>query len=167
MANRSVLTGRLTADPELKYTPQGNVPVVSFTIAVHRKFKKDVVDFIDIVAWRKLAEFLCTYFTKGKWVEVDGSIQTRTYKDRNGVDRKAFEIVADEINFVGDKPKEDGAPSNGGTAVTPPPPPPNFDPFTKAAPPPSRSQTNQTPPYSGGSLDDFREPPDDDGDLPF
>lgn len=157
MANRAVVTGRLTAEPELRQTQDGT-PVTSFSIAVPRKFKKDVADFIDIVAWRKNAEFACQYFTKGKWIEVDGSIQTRTYTDREGKNRKAVEIVADEINFVGDKPKEDGAPANGKAAV---PPPPNFDPFAKSAPP-----VQPSPAYASGGPGDFAEA-DDEGDLPF
>ena len=88
MANRIVLTGRLTADPELRQTKDG-VPVTAFTVAVPKKFKKDGADFIDVVAWRQRAEFICQYFTKGKWIEIDGSIQTRSYEDKEGKKRKA------------------------------------------------------------------------------
>lgn len=151
MANRTVLTGRLTADPELRQTKE-SVPVTSFSIAVPRKFKKDVVDYIDIVAWRKAAEFACRYFSKGKWIEIDGSIQTRTYTDKEGKNRKAFEVVADEVNFVGNKAKEDEG-SAGSSA--PPPPPPQVDPFAKSV-----------SVYTNGDPSDFGEL-DDDGDLPF
>jgi len=164
MANRVILTGRLTAEPEMRQTPDGT-PVTSVSIAVPRKFKKDTADFLDVVAWRKNAEFLCKYFTKGKWMEVDGSIQTRTYQDKEGKKRKAVEIVADEINFVGDKPKDEAAAASGGAAV--PPPPQNFDPFANAALPPTRFHSGQMAPgFAGGSADDFAEL-DEEGDLPF
>lgn len=163
MANRCVLTGRITADPELRQTQDGT-PVTSFSIAVPRKYKKDVTDFMDIVAWRKNAEFACRYFTKGKWIEIDGSIQTRTYTDREGKNRKAVEILADSVNFVGDKPKEDGAPANGRAA---PPPPSNFDPFASAAPPSAGFQPGPVAPaYGNGDASDFAEL-DEEGDLPF
>ena len=171
MANRVILTGRLTEEPELRQTPDGT-PVTSVSIAVPRKFKKDTADFLDVVAWRKTAEFLCRYFTKGKWMEVDGSIQTRTYQDREGKKRKAVEIVADEINFVGDKPKNEAAPSVPG-AHSPAPPisaPAGFDPFGQQhAPPPTRFLSGQmAPAYASGSADDFYvSESDDDGDLPF
>lgn len=149
MANRAIVTGRLTADPELRQTPSG-VPVTSFSIAVPRKFSKEKeTDFLDIVAWRTQAEFVCTYFSKGKWVEVDGRIQTRTYEDKNKNKRKAFEIVADEINFVGDKPKE-GA-SGAVSSLPEPPPPPQVDPFGGG----------------GMNLPPAGEDFDEDGDLPF
>ena len=155
MANRVILTGRLTADPELHQTQEGT-PVTSISIAVPRKFKKDVTDFLNIVAWRKNAEFLCRYFSKGKWVEVDGSIQTRSYQDKDGNNRKAFEIVADEINFVGDRPKDEATP----TANPPAPPigaPAGLDPFAGAA---------SYPVYSSAGQNNFSAP-DDEGDLPF
>ena len=131
MANRVILTGRLTTDPELRKTPQ-DISVTSFTIAIPKKFKREGADFIDIVAWRQKAEFLCQYFSKGKWVEIDGSIQTRTYTDKEGKNRKAVEILADEVNFVGDKNKDEATPTSA------PPAPPTgsssgFDPFAQAA----------------------------------
>lgn len=155
MANRSILTGRLTADPELRQTPN-SIPVTSFSIAVPRKYKKDVVDYIDIVAWRKNAEFVCNYFSKGKWIEIDGSIQTRTYKDKEGNNRKAFEVLADEVNFVGNKPKDEAAPGAGVPVAPPPPPPKDVDPFAAAAAP--------APPHDSFSHDHCEN---DDDDLPF
>jgi len=155
------------ADPELRHTQQESVPVASFRIAVPRRFKKDTADFIDIVAWRKEAEFVSQYFTKGKWIEVDGSIQSRTYTDKEGKNRTAVEVVADSLSFVGDKPKDEASP-----APNPPAPPPigapaGFDPFANAAPPPSGSRSGQmAPTYSSASPDDFADA-DDDGDLPF
>ncbi len=108
MLNKVILMGRLTRDPELKYTAS-NVPVCSFTIAVDRRFQKQgeqaQADFINIVTWRQAAEFVSKYFTKGRLINVCGSIQTRTWDDANGVKHYATEVVADEINFCGDKPQ--------------------------------------------------------------
>lgn len=106
MLNVAVLTGRFVADPELRYTPN-NVAVTSFTIAVNRSFAKQgadrQTDFIDIVAWRSTAEFVCKYFKKGSLISIQGSIQTRTYEDKQGNKRKAVEIVADNVHFVESK----------------------------------------------------------------
>ena len=106
MYNKAILVGRITADPELKTTPKG-VSVCSFTVACDRRFTdKDGnrdTDFIDVVAWRNAAEFASKFFTKGKAIGVDGSIQTRKYTDKNGNNRVAFEVVADNCFFVGDK----------------------------------------------------------------
>lgn len=105
MFNVVVLTGRLTADPELKHTPNG-VPVTAFSIAVQRRHKsgeEDQVDFINIVAWRHRAEFVSKYFKKGNLIGIEGSIQTRRYQDRNDNNRTAFEVVADDVQFVESK----------------------------------------------------------------
>lgn len=106
MLNDVSLMGRLTADPELRRTPNG-VSVTTFTIAVERTYtpqgQEKQTDFIDIVAWRNTAEFACKYFAKGKMMAVQGSIQTRTYEDKEGHKRKAFEVVADNVFFCGDK----------------------------------------------------------------
>lgn len=100
--NKAILMGRLTRDPELKYTPN-NVAVTSFALAVNDSFNKDKVNFIDIVAWRKTAEFVSKYFHKGQLVAVEGSIQTRTYQDKEGNNRKAVEVVASSVYFTGDR----------------------------------------------------------------
>lgn len=111
MFNLVILTGRLTADPELKYT-QSNVPVCSFTIAVnrnHRAGEEQQADFINIVAWRQNAEFISKYFKKGSLIGIEGTIQTRNYTDKNGNDRKAFEVVVKNAQFAEskkDKPTE-------------------------------------------------------------
>jgi len=103
MLNVAVLMGRLVADPELRHTPN-DVSVTSFTIAVDRSYVKSgadpQADFIDIVAWRSTADFVCRYFHKGQLVAVQGSIQTRTYTDKDGNKRKAFEVVADNVHFA-------------------------------------------------------------------
>lgn len=103
MLNSAVILGRLVADPELKVTPS-NVRTTSFTVAVDRNFTQNGernADFIDVVAWRSTAEFVCKHFHKGSMIAVQGHIQTRNYEDRNGNKRKAVEIVADEVSFGG------------------------------------------------------------------
>ena len=107
--NKAILLGRLTANPELKHTPNG-VPVATFTLAVNRKFtgsdgKK--TDYIDIVAWRGTAEFCANYFNKGQQVAVVGSIQVRTWKDKDGNNRKTTEVIADEVYFADSKKDND------------------------------------------------------------
>ena len=105
MFNLVVLTGRLTADPELKTTPSG-VSVANFSIAVQRKYKsgeEPETDFINVVAWRSSAEFICKYFNKGSMIGIEGSIQTRRYQDKDGNNRTAFEVVANNVQFVESK----------------------------------------------------------------
>ena len=108
MFNTVILTGRLTADPELKTTPNG-VSVTTFSIAVDRGYKQGEerqADFINIVAWRSSAEFVSKYFKKGEMIGIEGSIQTRKYTDKNGNNRTAFEVVANNVQFVGGKRQE-------------------------------------------------------------
>ena len=104
MLNTAILMGRLTSDPELRYTPN-NTAVTSFTLAVERSYVKSgtdrQVDFIDVVVWRQTAEFVCKYFHKGQLAAVQGSIQTRSYTDKDGNKRKAFEVVAESVHFRG------------------------------------------------------------------
>ena len=107
MLNSVVLIGRLTADPEHKQTPSG-VSVTSFSIAVDRNYiDKDgnrQTDFINIVAWRNTADFICRYFSKGRMIAIEGSIQTRKYEDKDGNKRTAFEVIANRVFPCGDKP---------------------------------------------------------------
>lgn len=103
--NKVILGGRLTADVELKQTPQG-VSVSTFSIAVNRRTSKDQeqqADFINCQAWRNTAEFISKYFKKGSSICVSGSIQTRTWVDKNGQNRYATEVVVDEAFFVDGK----------------------------------------------------------------
>ena len=106
MLNVVVLQGRLTRDPELRQTTSGK-NVCTFTMAVDRDFKgpdgKNMADFIDCVAWERRAEFICRYFGKGDMIAVDGRLQTRKYQDKNGNNRTAIEIVANNVNFAGGK----------------------------------------------------------------
>ena len=123
MLNVVVLSGRITADPELK-TTQNGVSVCSFTIAVERRYKQGEerqADFINIVTWRSSAEFVSKYFKKGSMIAVRGAIQTRRYQDRDGNNRTAFEVVADDVQFAEfgkkeDKPNVDVDPENDALA---------------------------------------------------
>ena len=110
MFNLVVLTGRLTADPELKVTPNGT-NVTTFSIAVERRFRSGEerqTDFITIVAWQKTAEFITKYFKKGNLIGIEGAIQTRRYQDKNGNNRTVFEVVANNVQFVESK-RDNGA----------------------------------------------------------
>ncbi len=104
--NKAILVGRLTADPELKSTPSG-VNVCSFTVAVDRRFvragEERKADFINCVAWRQTAEFISRFFSKGRMIGLIGSIQTRTWKDKDGNNRYATEVVVDEAYFTESK----------------------------------------------------------------
>ena len=103
--NKVILGGRLTADPELRQTSSG-IPVCSFSVAVNRRTSAEgaqQADFINVIAWRNQAEFLCRFFRKGSSICVVGSIQTRNWTDQNNQKRYATEVVADEINFVDSK----------------------------------------------------------------
>ncbi len=146
MLNVAVLMGRLTADPELRYTP-GNVPVTTFTLAVGRSYTKAgaerQTDFIDVVAWRSTAEFVTRYFHKGQLIAVNGEIHTRTYQDKQGINRKAFEIIASNVHFAESK-RDYAKPAEENHFEAPEP---------QAA-------------YTGGNIEDFEEITSDD-DLPF
>ena len=123
MLNRAILMGRLTRDPELKQTPN-NVSVATFSLAVDRNYQSDKdnkqTDFINIVAWRHTAEFVSKYFTKGQLVAVEGSIQTRSYQDKDGNNRTVFEVVADQVYFAEKK-------QNGNASEKQEEPQENFD----------------------------------------
>lgn len=109
MLNVVAIMGRLVADPELRTTQTGN-NVCSFRIACERNFapqgQERQADFIDIVAWRQSADFVCKYFQKGSLIAVDGSLQSRQYQDKNGSNRTAVEVVAEHISFAGAKRQE-------------------------------------------------------------
>ncbi len=112
--NISILMGRLTADPELKNTSNGT-SVTSFTMAVDRGYQKAgeerKADFIDVVAWRNTADFVCKYFRKGSMIIVQGELQTRIYEDKNGNKRKAVEVVASNVSFGEVKAKDSSTPA--------------------------------------------------------
>ena len=109
MFNLVVLTGRLTGQPELKTTPNG-ISVCTFGIAVDRAYKKGEdkeTDFINIVCWRTTAEFVSKWFKKGNLIGIEGSIQTHRYQDKEGNNRTAFEVVANNVHFVESKKLDD------------------------------------------------------------
>ncbi len=145
MYNKAILIGRLVADPEMRTTPNG-VNVATFRIAVDRPFTakgaEKKADFISIVCWRQQAEFVSRYFSKGKAIGVDGSIQTRDYTDKDGNKRYAFEVVADRVFFVESKNASGGMPDM------------------------HAEQPNQGVSYASGSAGDFQVV-DNDDDLPF
>lgn len=126
MLNVAVLMGRLVADPELRHTAN-DLAVTTFTLAVDRLYVKPgaerQADFIDVVAWRSTADFVCKYFHKGQLVAVQGSIQTRSYTDKDGNKRKAFEVVADSVHFAESKRNNAAEPQNDA-----PPPSDDFPP---------------------------------------
>ena len=141
MFNLVVLTGRLTADPELK-TTQSGISVTSISVAVNRPYRtgeEQQTDFINVVAWRKTAEFIAKYFKKGNMIGIEGSIQTRKYTDKNGNNRTAFEVVVNNAQFV--ESKRDSAASQG---------------------------SEQPASFSNAGADDFSDLSDvSDDDLPF
>lgn len=153
MLNTILLMGRLTADPELKHTPNG-VAVATFTIAVDRDVKNQDggydVDFINIVAWRQTGEFAAQYFQKGQLAVVKGRLQLRKYQDKNGQNRITPEVVADRVYFGGGQKRDQQQADHGFT------PPPDGR-GTQAA-------GRQQKPFEYGEFEDV---PLDDGDLPF
>ncbi len=139
MINVVVLTGRLTADPELKTTSSG-ISVCSFSIAVERRFRSGEerqADFINIVAWRASAEFVSKYFKKGQMIAIEGSLQSRKYQDKEGKNRYAYEVVANNVQFADFK--------SGGSNAT----------------------ENETASFNNTSSSDFEEISGNDDDLPF
>lgn len=148
MLNVAALVGRLTSDPELKHT-SNDLAVTRFNIAVGRSYSRAgserQTDFIDIVAWRATAEFICRYFRKGNLIAVEGSIQTGSYQDRDGNKRKTFEIVANNVHFV--ESKKDSMVS--------------ADSSQRGMP-----EEDDQAAYSSGNDSDFQEIQSDD-DLPF
>ena len=140
MINKVILTGRLTATPEVRKTAS-DVSVVSFSVAVQRQYKGPdgnyPTDFINCVAWRNTADFISKFFEKGQLIALVGSLQSRTYEDKTGAKRTAFEVIVDEAHFVESK-RDSSRPST-----------PEF----------------KAPPVTGGNTVDFEEVQDDE--LPF
>ena len=123
MLNVIAVQGRLVADPELRKTPN-NISTTTFTIACDRSYVKAgaerQTDFFDIVAWRGTAEFVCKYFKKGQLIALEGSLQTRTYEDKEGKKRKVYEIVANNVHFAESKKSSAAAESTESIAQRPP-----------------------------------------------
>lgn len=112
--NQIILIGNLTADPELR-TTQSGINMVSFTVAVQRKYKNDQgrydADFIRCVAWRQTADFLHQYATKGRKIALTGELQSRTY-DKDGQKRTLFEVVANSVELIDKRDAEIGRPAD-------------------------------------------------------
>ena len=151
MLNVVAIMGRLVSDPQLRQTNTGK-SVASLRIACDR-VRRDAngqmqADFFDVTAWDRTAEFICRYFHKGEMIAVDGRLQSRSYQDKNGNNRTAIEIVANNANFVGSK----GSGNSGSPA-----------PQEYARP----AAVEAAPSYSVGSNEDFSVIDADSEDLPF
>lgn len=122
MINRAVLVGRLTKDPELRYTPNG-VAVCQFRLAVNRPFTNQngdrEADFIQVVVWRKAAENAANYLNKGSMAGVDGRIQTRSFENAEGKRVYVTEIVADQVQFLDSRGSNKGSQNNDSTGGAP------------------------------------------------
>ena len=109
--NKSILLGRLTKEPDIRYSQANNMKVATFTLAVNRKYVKPgeerQADFINIVTYSKLADFVEKYLGQGRQICVSGRIQTRNWEDNNGIKRYATEIIAEEIDFADSQKKAD------------------------------------------------------------
>ena len=113
--NKIILMGRLTKDPEVRYTQTSNIMVTSFTLAVNRRFvaqgQERQADFLPIVSWNKTAEFVAKYFKKGQQVAVIGRVETRNYDDKDGKKVYVTEVIAEEVYFA-DSKREEGQATN-------------------------------------------------------
>lgn len=112
--NSIIIKGRLTADPELKYT-QSNTAVTSFSVAVNRRFVQEGqqdTDFFNVTAWSKTAEFITKYFKKGQEILIQGRLQQHSWETESGEKRYAVDIVAEQVEFCGSKSQSEGEPEN-------------------------------------------------------
>ena len=154
--NHIVIMGRMTRDPELRRTGSGTA-VTSFTLAVDRDIatqgQEKETDFIDCVAWRQTGEFVSKYFTKGRMAVVDGRLQIRSWKDKDGHNRRTAEVVADHVYFGDSKPEAAGNGSYGGSHYN--------NGYSGLAP----ATGGYSAPAEPGS--DFSMLEDDDAQLPF
>lgn len=127
MYNKVIMLGRITKDLELKLTPNGTA-VLSFSIAVDRRFQQKgeekKTDFFNCIAWRNEAEFISRFWSKGRAILIEGELQTRSYKDKNGVDKWVTEIIVDRACFTGEKAEYSGNSSTPAKSDTNTPPTP-------------------------------------------
>ena len=163
MINAVVLMGRLVRDPEIRTTASGK-SVCSFSLAVERDFQRSeekTADYFDCVAWGNTAEFVGKYFHKGRMIALQGRLQARTYKDREGNNRKVVEVIADKVSFTGEPKKAESAAER-----EPPAEDPGIEGCVLAGK--QRAPVANSADNSQGSTpdDDFQELPSDD-DLPF
>ena len=160
MLNVVAIMGRLARDPELRQTTTGK-NVASFRIACDRGRRdangQSQADWLDVVAWDRTAEFVCKYFQKGSLIAIDGRLQSRQYQDKNGNNRTAVEVVANNVNFAGSK--SNGS-NQGGSSYQ------NAAPSYQNAAPARPAAVEAAPSYSAGNADDFAVI-DDSDDLPF
>ena len=167
MLNKIIVMGRLTRDPELRRTQSG-LSVTSFSVACDRDFKSQSgekeTDFIDIVAWRQTAEFVCKYFSKGRMAIVEGRLQIRDWQDNNGNKRRSAEIVADNVYFGDSKRDGDGGGyQQGGYG-----PQGGYPQQSQGYGAPGGSYGGAAPGgYPASDYGDFSEVGEDDGELPF
>lgn len=139
MYSKTIMLGRLTADPQLRYTPS-NIAVCTFSIAVDRSYKVDgktKADFFQVIAWRTLGEHIAKYFKKGKPILIDGHMENRSYEDKDSIKHYVTELIADRVSFTGDQNR---------TEKSLPVPPPE---------------------YKGNETADFAEVSGNSEDLPF
>ncbi|KKX54449.1 single-stranded DNA-binding protein [Brevibacillus borstelensis] len=105
--NKVILIGNLTKDPELRYTPNG-VAICTFTVAVNKRVNgENQADFINVVAWQKTADLCATYLRKGRQAAIEGRLQSRSYDDKEGKRRYVTEVVAENVEFLGGKEKQE------------------------------------------------------------
>lgn len=154
--NKVIMMGRIASDLELKQTPNG-ISVCSFRLAVERNYQKKgeekVTDFFNVVAWRGTAEFITTWFSKGRMLLIEGELQTRKYTDKNGALAIWHEIIVENAHFTGEKSDHSATQTNGsGYTQTPP---------RQTAPP-----TTQTPQTAQPTMPQ-EAPPFGDDDYPF
>ena len=163
MLNHIVIMGRLTRDPELRYT-QSQIPVASFRVAVDRDFgrgEERQTDFIDCVAWRSTGEFVSKYFQKGSMAVVSGSLQMRDWTDKDGNKRTSAEVVADNVYF-GESKRRDGDPRDSYGPRDSYAPRDNYAARDSYGQRDSRDSAPRQPAPSA-----FAELDDGDGELPF
>ena len=161
--NKVFLIGRLTRDPELRYTGS-NIPVATFSLAVNRNFSNQAgereADFINIVVWRKQAENVKNYLTQGSQVAIDGRLQTRTYDGQDGQKRYITEVVADNVEFLGSK-NSSGNSNNMNSSATNNAGPTPYD-FGDIAPEPKGTDVDSNPFADFGASIEIS-----DDELPF
>ena len=152
MLNRAIIMGRMTANPELRQT-QGGVSVLSFTVAVDRRFTNPSgerqADFIYCVAWRHTAEFISKYFVKGQMIAIDGMLQSRNYVDKNGNNRSVIEVVVENASFCGSKAETNMNRTHAESASV------------------ASDHVQNGDSFSVGDIDGFEEIGTDDSELPF
>lgn len=154
MYNRVILMGRLTRDPELR-TTQSGIAMCRFSVAVERAYSRGEdkqTDFFDVTVWRQTAEFVSKYFSKGRMILVEGSIQNNNYTDQNGVKHYATAIMGERVSFCGDKSGAQGQP--------------DYRPSQAYVPQQSAAPAQAPQPVELGDLGEFEEILSD-GEVPF